>query len=686
MHYPDKERDQAPNVDEIYWLFEKEAGLRDDAYRDDPPRYRESLHTLAVQALVSGLTVPGDARATLESLIAELDAKLTEQVNEIIHHPSFQRLEATWRGLRYVCSRSDPAQGVKLKVLNASKRDLHRMTKSRRDSPLFDMVYTDGLATFGGEPFGTVIVDFQFDASEPDVGILQHLASVGAKAHSVFVTNAAPAMFGLTSFDELHAARELRVDRFAPERRSWDRLRQAAESRYLCVALPRLMLREAYGKRHVPCVEFGFEENLQGKSNLLWGNAAWAVGNAIVRSFDQDGWFATLCGSEAPGQADDLPAQPVYTDDWEEEVVGPIETPVSYARERELMQSGFTVLLQRKGHAEFAINAVLSPYRQELIDPMGRRGNKLPLDRDLRTLLCVSRFVHHIPVVWNLTPGRPSVDAGAAQPQPFDSLARSLQNWLDGYVATDGAAPTPRRPLRDATVHVQRREADSRDQGIEIALKVRLGYLFEGDVGPIEVTMRLENAFDRPPVRDIPVTRPANTPLSDAQPEHAGALHEVTSGGDPSQRPPFELRAIGPSREPARVIEILARALRERAWILQHVVLGPLNVRSRVAAQLAIEQLADFALSDDADLSIDITHCVTGALPESAALAFLAAYPSDAVRGLSAALLAHDERVALRLLDPLAVLDPGQFIPAPVSQPIECDFDMVVIRRPQNEH
>ncbi|SAL07681.1 EvpB family type VI secretion protein [Caballeronia arationis] len=571
---------------------------------------------------------------------------------------------------------------MKLKVLNASKLDAARMARRRRDSPLFDMVYTDGFATFGGEPFGAIIVDFQFDASAPDIAILRHLASVGAKANAVFITNAAPAMFGLTSFDEMHTARELRVDRF--ERDTWGWLRRDAESRYLCVALPRLVLRAAYGNKRVPCAEFDFEEDLQGKSHVLWGNAAWAVGDAIVKSFDQDGWFASLCGSEAPGKADDLPAQTVYTDDYEEEVVGPIETPVSYARERELMQSGFTVLLQRKGHAEFAINAVLSPYRRESIDRTGRRGYSTPPDRDLRTILCASRVSHYVPAVWNLTPGRPSIVAGGGRPRPFDSLTRSVQRWLDGYVATNGAASTSARPLHDAIVQV--READVRDQGIEIALEIWLGYLFEGNVGPIEVAVRLDNAFDRPPARDIAATWPADASLSEAQPEYAGVMHDTINGTDPPQPPPFELRAIWPSGEPARVIEVFARALRERAWILQHLVLGPLRVHARVAAQLPIEQLADFAVSDDADLGIDITHCVAGALPESAGLAFLAAYPSQAVRGLSAALLMHNDRVALKLLDPLAVLDPGQFIPAPVPQPIECDFDMVVIARPQDEH
>ncbi|MFM0520733.1 type VI secretion system contractile sheath large subunit [Caballeronia jiangsuensis] len=686
MHYPGEERDRASEVNEIYRLFEKETGLGEDADGYDPPRYREYLHTAASQALESGLAVPGDARRTLESLIYELDAKLTEQLNEIMHHPDFRRLEAAWRGLWYVCSRTEPVLEVKLKVLNASKRDVYRMTKSRRYSPLYDMVYRDGLATFGGEPFGAIIVDFQFDSGGSDLEILHHLASLGAKAHAVFVTNAAPAMFGLANFDEIHAARDLRVERFSPERGGWDGLRQKAESRYLCIALPRLMLRAAYGKRQAPCAEFDFEEDLLGKSNVLWGNAAWAVGDAIVKSFDQDGWFAALCGSEAPGKTDDLPAQIVYTDDGEQEVVGPIETSVSYARERELMQSGFTVLLQRKGHAEFVINAVLSPYRRESIDPTGRRRDAKTPERDLRTLLCASRFVHHIPAVWNLAPARPSIDAGGAQPRPFDSLARSVQNWLDGYVATDGAAPTPLRPLRDAIVHVQVSEADSRDQGVDIVLAVWLGYLFDGDVGPIEITMRLENVFDRPPARDVPATQPADARSTDARPEHAGAIDDATYGGDPARPPPFELRAIGPSAEPARVIEIFARALREHAWILQHIVLGPLRVHARVAAQLPLEELADFAVSDEADLGIDMTHCVAGALTVSSSLTFLAAYPSQVVRGLSAALLMHDDRFALKLLDPLAVLDPGEYIPVPVPRPIESHFDIVVIRRPPNEH
>lgn len=666
---------------ELYAQFEKETGLRHEGDRenDQESNYKEALATLASQALAQSTLIGHDVVRSLEAIIAELDRKLSEQINLIMHQPEFRRLEATWRGLWYLCSQTESTVEVKLKFFNTSKNELLRMP--RREGPLYEQVYNQSFATFGGEPFGAIIVDFQFDGSSTDRINLLMLAWLASDAHTAVITNAGPEMFGLESFTEMHAPRKLRIpsegESWVGERWEWFRTYEA--TRYLCIALPHILMRNTYGKGKILVPEFEFEEDAYRNSDMLWGNAAWAVGGSIARSFDQDGWFAALCGSEAPGVVRNLPTVEILRDDGDTEVIGPTDTPISYARERELMQLGFAALLQRKGSSDVVLNAVHNPFRPGAISQTGVPFHHSSPDQDLRAVLCVSRFAQYIPIIWNTASAYlPDVNKGI-EARPYESMEFSLQLWLDGYVAKADAAPTVNRPLRSAVVRVYSAEP------AKAILEIRLGYRFIGDVGPIEIAVRLENAFDRAAARHVEAAL-----LSIAEPRRGPDEYlnpQIHPGDSNSQHAiaPFRLCAIGPSMEPVQVVSNLAQALSERAWILQHIVLGPLHIRALVAADLPIDQLIDFAANDDSQLEIDITHCVADNKWNSQRLAFLAAYPSKIVRGLSADLDMIDHRYLLRILDPLAVLDPGQLIPTLQSRPIECRFDIVILKEPGHD-
>ncbi|AUT75688.1 type VI secretion system contractile sheath large subunit [Paraburkholderia hospita] len=694
MH-PSSERRAQPQdltATEVFALFEKEVGIRSERDRED---YQDSLRTLASLALANILSIQGDAVRTLEALIAQIDNKLSEQVNVIMHQQEFKRLEATWRGLWYVCSQIKSIEDAKLKFFNMSKSELYRISRSGRESTLYDQVYTQSFATFGGEPFGAIIVDFQFDTSGTDVYILHHLALVGSTAHTAFIVSADPAMFGLTSFTEIHAPRKLQIHPLGPGSAYWRSLCNDERARYLCIALPHILMRGTYGQGKIVATEFSFEEEASRSSDMLWGNPGWAIGDSIARSFGQDGWFAALCGSEAPGVVRNLPVVEVPADDGGTEVIGPTDTPVSYARERELTQLGFTTLLQRKGFSDVVLNAVHNPFRREAISRTAFLGARPPPDtaarfhddspdRDLRAVLCASRFAHYIPIVWNTASGRLPDVKSDTETRPYESLELSLQLWFDGYVATPDTAPTVDRPLRSAMVRVHQR--DPGDYCAEAVVELWLGYLFVGDVGPVKIAVRLENAFDRPAARQVAVAR-----LSIAEPRRVRGEHlnsQIAPGHSNSQHAiaPFQLYAIEPSREPIQVVSTLTQVLSERAWILQRIVLGPLCVHALVAADLPIDQLIDFAADEESQLEIDITHCVMGTKLNSFQLAFLATYPSKIVRGLSADLAMLDDRYILRLLEPLAVLDPGHLIPTSESRAIECRFDMVILEEPGHDH
>jgi type VI secretion system protein ImpC len=680
MHSGSEKREQPLDIEvtEIYALFEREVGLRPEHERKD---YQEALQVLALQALANPIFVGRDVVKSIEAIIAELDRTLSQQINLIMHQPEFRRLEATWRGLWYVCSQTESTADVKLKFFNIRKNELYHMKVSRLENPLYEQVYSQSFATFGGEPFGTIIVDFQFDASETDRLILLKLAWLGSDAHTAFITNAGPGMFGLGNFAELHAPRKLRIHLWEAE--SWEGFRTYEATRYLCIVLPHILMRDTYGKGKISVREFEFEEDTSRNSDMLWGNPAWAVGGSIARSFDQDKWFAALCGSEAPGVVRNLPIVKIPRNDGGTEVIGPTDTPISYARERELTQLGFAALLQRKGFSDAVLNAVHNPFRPEAISQTGVRFHQSSPDRDLRAILCVSRFAQYIPIIWNIAAAHlPDVEKGN-EARPYESMELSLQLWLDGYVARADAAPTVDRPLRSAMVRVRQR--DEHDSSAEVILEIRLGYLFIGDVGPIKIAVRLENTFDRPAACHVDAASFSTAEPRRGPDEHLNSQIAPQDSSSQHAISPFRLCAVELSMESEQVVSNLAQALSEHAWILQHVVLGPLRVRALVAADLPIDQLIDFAANDDSRLEIDITHCVASNKWNSQRLAFLAAYPSKSVRGLSADLDMTDHRYLLRILDPLAVLDPGQLIPTLQSRPIECHFDMVILKEPGHD-
>ena len=291
-----------------------------------------AVGTLAGQALAETQLIGDDAVATIQAIVAELDRKLTEQLNLIIHHPDFQQLEAAWRGLHQLVSSTETDETLKIRVLNTSKKELARSARKYRgiawdQSPLFKKIYEEEFGQIGGEPYGCLIGDFHFDHTPPDVELLASLGQIAAAAHAPFIAAAAPQLLNMESWQELANPRDLTKIFQTPEYAAWRSLRDSEDSRYIALTLPRTLGRLPYGSKTDPVAEFAFEEDVDGSDSgkYLWCNAAYAMGVNITRSYKLYGWMSQIRGVESGGLVEGLPAHTFPSDDGG--VKAPIRTP-----------------------------------------------------------------------------------------------------------------------------------------------------------------------------------------------------------------------------------------------------------------------------------------------------------------------------------------------------------------------
>jgi len=294
-----------------------------------------AVKTLAEQALSATALVSDDAIKTIQSIIAELDKKLSEQVNLIMHHEDFKSIEGTWRGLAHLVNNTETDEKLKIRIFNISKKDLGKTIKKFKgtawdQSPLFKKMYEDEFGTPGGEPYGCLVGDYHFDHTPPDVEILSGMAQIGSAAHAPFIAGAAPS--------------------------TWRSLRDSDDAKYLGLAMPRFLSRLPYGSKTSPVEEFDFEEDTEGAdhSKYVWSNSAFAMATNITRAFKMYGWCARIRGAESGGMVEGLPCHTFPTDDGGVDMKCPTEIAITDRRESELARNGFMPLSHWK-NTDYAV-------------------------------------------------------------------------------------------------------------------------------------------------------------------------------------------------------------------------------------------------------------------------------------------------------------------------------------------
>ncbi len=412
-------------------LLKKEFKPKTEEVRSEVER---AVQTLAEQALGNTKLIGSDVVASIEAMIAAIDKKLSEQVNAIIHHEDFQKMESAWRGLHYLVNNTETDEQLKIRVMNISKTDLHKTLKRYKgtswdQSPIFKKIYEEEYGQFGGEPFGALVGDYYFDQSPPDVELLGEMAKVSASAHAPFLVGASPALMQMDSWQELSNPRDLTKIFSTPDYAAWRSLRESPDARYLAMCMPRFLSRTPYGAKTNPVEEFAFEEDTGSADHTkyAWSNAAYAMAVNINRSFKMYGWCSRIRGVESGGAVEGLPTHSFPTDDGGIDMKCPTEISISDRREAELSKNGFMAMIHRKNSDFAAFIGAQSLQKPEEYDDPDATANAALAAR-LPYLFACNRFAHYLKCI---------VRDKVGSFKEKDDMQRFLQNWILNYVDGD---------------------------------------------------------------------------------------------------------------------------------------------------------------------------------------------------------------------------------------------------------
>jgi type VI secretion system protein ImpC len=420
-----------------------------------------AVQTLAQQVLSDQDLIVEDAVNSINAIIAEIDSKLTEQVNLILHHSDFQQLEGAWRGLHYLVNNTETDEMLKIRFLSISKNELGKTIKRYKgtawdQSPLFKRVYEQEFGQLGGEPYGCLVGDYHFDHSPPDVEILGGMAQIAAAAHAPFIAGAAPSTMQMDSWQELTNPRDLTKIFSTPEYAAWRSLRESEDSRYIGLTMPRFLARLPYGAKTDPVEEFDFEEDTEGadSSRYTWANSAYSMAVNVNRAFKLYGWCSRIRGVESGGSVEGLPVHTFPSDDGGVDMKCPTEIAISDRREAELAKNGFMPLIHRKNSDFAAFIGAQSLQKPAEYDDPDATANAALAAR-LPYLFASCRFAHFLKCIVRDKIG--SFKERAA-------MEKWLNDWILQYVDGDPTNSTEevkaRKPLAGASVVVEEVEGN----------------------------------------------------------------------------------------------------------------------------------------------------------------------------------------------------------------------------------
>ena len=451
---------------------------------------RHGIQSFIAQLIEPQRSIERVTAATVDDMIAELDKKLSAQVDAILHNKQFQKLESAWRSLKFLVDRTDFRENTKIEFLNVSKE---KLSDDFEDSPeitksgLYKTIYTSEYGQFGGQPVGAIIANYEFDPGSHDIKLLQNVASVAAMSHAPFIAAAGPEFFGVDTFEKLPNLKDLASIFEGPQFAKWNSFRETEDARYVGLTVPHFLLRTPYGSNTIPSKKFNYKEEVSpGNADFLWGNAAFAFGSRLTESFADYRWCANVIGPQGGGTVDDLP---IYTYESMGELQNkiPTEVLISERREFELAEQGFIALTMRKNSdnaAFFSANSVQKPK----FFGQTKEGKEAELNYKLSTQLpymfVMSRMAHYIKVLQ-----RENIGTWKER----GDLESELNNWIRQYVSdmdNPAAGVRSRRPLRQAEIIVSNVDGDP--GWYKVDLKVRPHFKYMGSSFTLSLVGKLD--------------------------------------------------------------------------------------------------------------------------------------------------------------------------------------------------
>lgn len=427
----------------------------------DSSRAEELIRTLTQEAMKGTISWNKNLTVTFNEAITYLDQLISGQLSAIIHHPDFQKLEGSWRGVQHLVQNSDTSATLKIRLLNINKSELHRdLSKAVEfdQSQTFKKIYEAEFGTPGGEPYGALIGDYEFTNNPNDIETLSLMSNVAAAGFCPFLSASAPALFGFDEWTELSKPRDLDKVFESLEYTKWRSFRESEDSRFVTLTMPRVLARLPYGNATRPVEEFGFEEfaidsktglaNTTDHDSYCWMNAAYVLGSRLTQAFAKYGFCTAIRGAEGGGKVEGLPGHVFISDDGDPDLKCPTEIGITDRREAELGKLGFLPLCHYKNTDYAVFFGAQSCQKPRKYDNPDATANAA-ISARLPYMMATSRFAHYLKVM-----ARDKIGSF----MEAEDVQSWLNRWILSYVnASEGGGQEIRAkyPLADAKVVVR---------------------------------------------------------------------------------------------------------------------------------------------------------------------------------------------------------------------------------------
>ncbi|MFL5342356.1 MAG: type VI secretion system contractile sheath large subunit [Gemmataceae bacterium] len=423
-------------------------------------RAEDLIRTLTEEALKGTVTFNKNMTKTLQEAMARIDQVMSKQLAAVLHHPAFQKLEGTWRGLHYLVLNSETGAGLKIKVMNVSKRELFKDLDKAVEfdqSQIFKKLYENEFGSPGGEPYGSLIGDYEFTSHPEDIELLEKVSNVAAAAFCPFISGVGPGMLGFNSWEELSKPRDLEKIFESAEFMKWRSFRDSEDARFVSLVMPRVLARLPYGASTKPVEEFSFEEvplDAAGKSkpvphdHYTWMNAAFVYGTKLTDAFAKYGWCTAIRGAEGGGKVEGLPVHVFKSDDGDTDAKCPTEVGITDRREAELSKLGFLPLCHYKNTDYSVFFGGQTAQKPKKYDRPEATANAA-ISARLPYIMATSRIAHYLKVM--------ARDKIGSFMEATD-CANWLNRWIKNYVNANpnsGQEMKAKFPLAEAKVEVK---------------------------------------------------------------------------------------------------------------------------------------------------------------------------------------------------------------------------------------
>ncbi|XOZ32443.1 type VI secretion system contractile sheath large subunit [Halomonadaceae bacterium KBTZ08] len=424
-------------------------------------RARELIRTLTDEAMKGTVTWNKNLNVTFNQAIAAIDEAISSQLAEVMHNEEFQKLEGSWRGLHHLVMNSETSSTLKLRVLNVSKKELHKdLSKAVEfdQSQTFKKIYESEFGTPGGEPYGALIGDYEFSNHPTDMETLSLMSNVAASGFCPFIASSSPGLFGFDDWTELTKPRDLEKVFESVEYTKWRSFRESEDSRFVTLTMPRVLARLPYGSATQPVEAFNFEEfEMNSGSGMsvaadhndyCWMNAAYVMGTRLTQAFAKYGFCTAIRGAEGGGKVEGLPTHVFQSDDGDPDLKCPTEIGITDRREAELSKLGFLPLCHYKNTDYAVFFGAQTCQKPKVYDNPDATANAA-ISARLPYLMATSRFAHYLKVM-----ARDKIGSF----MEAEDVENWLNRWILGYVnGSEGGGQDirARYPLADARVEVR---------------------------------------------------------------------------------------------------------------------------------------------------------------------------------------------------------------------------------------